>query len=265
MLNTREVSAVHHEGLFHADHDDPDRPGHGLAVTEQAAPGRFQGHHDHIVLIRPHHALTFAPQHADDRKRHVVEPDGLPQHVCFTKQLFGHRDTHQHHPGAAAHLSRLEGPAFRQGPAPGQQIIVVDALYRGRPVHVARDHLHAAAHGGGGSYHPRHLPANRPGVVLRQPGAGAGAETRPTIPVGAGHDHEHVGPQGCNLGVHLPLRAGAHRHHGDDRRHPDDDAEHGEQAAQHIGLQRGNGNEYRFGQVHALFLKNRVCSIGTSD
>jgi hypothetical protein len=70
----------------------------------------------------------------------------------------------------------------------------------------------------------------------------------------ARHDHEDVGAERADLLGDLRLRAGADRHHGDDRGDPDDDAEHGEEAAHLVGAQRPERDAEALDQHHAAAL-----------
>ena len=75
-------------------------------------------------------------------------------------------------------------------------------------------------------------------------------------------------PRLCDLLGHAGLRAGAHRHHGDDRAHADDDAEHRERAPQLVDAQRAEGDARAGEDVHAGRLpprrsaRGRLASIG---
>src|SRR6266545_509285 len=250
-LSRLQLGILHVGAVAHLHRDRVDRARIGLADAEELALGGGQRHQDDVVLVLAPGRLPLAVEDSEDGERDLADADDLADRVGVGEHVARDGLAEQRHLGGPVHRVLGKGLALHHGPVPGLEELRGDALNHRGPVEVAPDHLSAPAHGGGRGLHRRHLPLNRPGVVLGDGELGPRAEPDAPRADRAREDDQEIGAEALDLVGDAGLRSGADRYHGDDRGHADDDAQHGEDASELVDTQRADCNPRAGQSVHA--------------
>ena len=194
-------------------------------------------------------AEPFSLEHADDLER---DPADL-------KRLVDHRRRiaveHLRHGGAEHHVALARVVvAGGEHPAVGHRVVLdLHVVRRGADdVHIAvlvavldlKRLLHLGDDG------LEQVRVAEQGLVVVGAEDGAVGDANAAERRLAGHDAEDVGAERGDAVVDRLLRAGAERHHGDDRADADDDAQHGEHRPERVGPDRLKRDRDGLAQQH---------------
>ena len=235
-LESGGPSALFVDGL-HADETEVDPVGR-VAAAEAAHHGG-QGQIGRLVLVGAEDC-SLGLQDANHLEGLIADPelaaDGLTGGQQFVAQI---RADHRDHAGAGDVVGVDETALGHLKTSHRQKFGCHAGDGGGGTQRTGLNHL-AEGDLGGHLAHTRDLFRNRLGVFQHQGFGGINALASGVI--AAWHHKEHVGSQGAELAFRQILGPSTDPHHGDDGGIADHNAQHCEQAAQPIGLQRGQGH-----------------------
>ncbi len=209
-----------------------ERAGENVPDVHIAAQAALRGgvrHENDVVLVRAAGVLSLGLHDADDRERHVADPDLHADRVAPGEQVLRHGGAEERDLAPRPDVRVREELARARAPVANREVIQRHAIDPRAPVALPADHLRQRHHHRRHRRHQRRLPLDLLGVGDGELVVRSRALTRAALRARRRHDEDDIRAQTVDGGLDLLARAVAEGDHHDDGANADHDAKHRQQ------------------------------------